>query len=214
MMKKHRPSASQAVKPSGPDTTASKRKDYLTVLAIWGALTGTWGALTGTAVAIRDTYKYFDEKRPQFHVRAQVDGVLMPGATKPVGHITVRVTNVGIATASLSPTLYVLTVNSRSGEKEQAQLTFAKPPSENEGHDVPGAPPTLKTGEDASAVSDTLFLPIAAQPLDYLSVRFELIGGGRYLATIDEPFFVTRDKQTGNIIGWGGGANAKALSLF
>jgi hypothetical protein len=184
-----------------------KWKDRITLfLAIWGAV-------LGTAAAARDTFKYFEDARPTFYARIQVEGVVPTGETKPVGHITVRLANTGVATATLNPTLYILTVDARTGEMAQSQLTFSKPPSPGPTPDIPGSPPTLKTGEEALAVSDTLVLPSATRPMDYLSVKFELLGGRKYVATIAEPFFVTRG-NTGSIIGWGGGTIAHALGYF
>jgi hypothetical protein len=187
---------------------AGKWKDHITLFL------AVWGAVLGTAAAVRDTFKYFEDARPKFYVRVQVEGAVPTGETKPVGHITVRLANTGTATATLNPTLYVLTIDARTGETAQSQLTFSKPPSPGPTPDIPGAPPTLKTGEEASAVSGTLVLPIAAQPLDYSAVKFELLGGRKYVATIAEPFFMTRDKNTGSIIGWGGGTIAEALGYL
>ena len=71
------------------------------------------------------------------------------------------------------------------------------------------------TGEETSAVSGGFVLPIAARPLDYMAVKFELLGGRKYVATIKELFFVTRDKGgSGDIIGWGGETIAEGLGYF
>lgn len=196
---------------SGKDKDAArgKWKDRITLfLAIWGAA-------LGTAAGVRDMIKYVEESRPKFHVRVQVEGVVPPGETKPVGRITVHVANTGSATTTLNPALYVLTIDARTGEAAQTQLTFSKPSSDGKSNDPPGAPPTLKTGEEASAVSGGLVLPIAARPLDYMAIKFELLGGRKYVALIKEPFFVTRDKGgSGDLIGWGGGTIAEGQGYF
>ena len=94
-------------------------------------------------------------------------------------------------------------------------FTFSKPSATEIGNrDAPGHPPGLKIGEEASAVSDVLKLPIASRPLDYMAVKFQLLDGRKYVATITEPFFITKDKKTGDVIGWGGGTLAKSLNWF
>jgi len=48
-----------------------------------------------------------------------------------------------------------------------------------------------------------------------MAVKFELLGGRKYVATIKELFFVTRDKGgSGDIIGWGGETIAEGLGYF
>jgi hypothetical protein len=106
-----------------------------------------------------------------------------------------------------------MTVDARTGEQAQVQLAFSKPAANSTTSDAPGTPPTLKTGEDMSAVSRSLVLPIAARPLDYLAVKFDVLSGRRYVATIGEPFFITSDKDK-NLVGWGGGTIAEALGFF
>jgi hypothetical protein len=170
------------------DAAGGKWKDRITLfLAIWGAV-------LGSIAGVRDMMKYIEESRPKFYVRAQVEGIVPPGEAKPIGHITVQIANTGTATATLDPTLYVLTINSKTGELADTLLTFLNPSSGGKKSDPTGAPPTLKTGEEASAVSDNLVLPIANRPLDYMAVKFKLLGGRKYIATIKYPFFITRDK--------------------
>lgn len=189
MVKKHQPGNQKPLRTSEKDTSGKdkdaaggKWKDRITLfLAIWGAT-------LGTAAGVRDMIKYVEESRPTFYVRVQVEGVVLPGETKPVGRITVHVANTGSATTTLNPTLYALTIDSRTGDTAQTQLTFSKPSSDGKSNDPPGAPPILKTGEEASAVSGGLVLPIAARPLDYMAIKCELLGGRKYVATIKEPF--------------------------
>jgi hypothetical protein len=82
-----------------------------------------------------------------------------------------------------------MSVDGRTGKSEEAQLTFSKPSLvDGRNADAPGHPPTLKTGEEATAVSDMLVLPIAKNPLDYMAIKFQLLDGRKYVATITEPF--------------------------
>lgn len=175
-----------------------------------------WGALVSTAVAIRDTINSFEASIPRFYVRAAVQGSDVEGTDKdPVGKIVVTVANVGSAAAAVDPTLGVMTVNGRTGDKQVAQLEFTQSSTAGSPDSYfPGKPPSLKTGDEATAVLDNVVLPIATHPLDYLAIRFRLVDGRSYVALISEPGFVTRNKLTGHLIGWGGGAMATTPSWF
>jgi len=206
----------QGQAPSTPKTVDSNQgpgkgrwKDRVTfIIAIWGAA-------LATVVFARDSYQFYQERLPKFYVRAQVEGSRPSSSDQPVGHITIRVTNIGTATGTLDSTLYVLTINSRTGDAEQTQLTFSDSTGQSGSEEyVPGRPPTLATGEEASATEDHLVLPVAERPLDYIAVKFRLVGGRRYLATITEPMALTKDRATGTDIGWTGVALAEPEGWF
>ena len=173
-----------------------------------------WGAIISTGVAIRDTINSAEANVPRFYVRAALQGSDVEGTDqKPVGKIVVTIANVGSSSATLDPNLGVMTINGRTTEKEVAELSFTESSTAGSPDSYfPGKPPSLKTGDEATAVLDHAVLPIATHPLDYLAVRFKLIDGRPYVALISEPGFITRNKPTGHLIGWGGGAMATTTS--
>jgi hypothetical protein len=169
-----------------------------------------WGALVSTTVLGLDLIRMVSDSVPEFYVRTQVEaaGETTRSGQKP-GRFRVTVANISKPTASLDPILYLLSIDARSGNMRQAQLQFseAEPNSGGEQY-IPGRPPTLKTGEEASAVIATTDLGSATSPLDYLAVKFTLVSGRQYLATISEPKYLTRKKAGAELIGWSGGAVA------
>jgi len=171
-----------------------------------------WGAVVATGVAVRDSVKAFYESLPQFFVRTEID---LDGTDKMVGHITVRIGNVGTPTAILDPTFYVLTINGRTGQANQVQLSFSAEdaPAESHGEHIPGRPPTLKTGEEVVSVKSSLVLPRAVN-IDPMIVKFSLLGGRQYTAVIDTPYSFNRSKSTNEPVGWSGGSMATNTRWF
>ncbi len=185
----------------------SRRERVTLALAIWGAL-------LGTGVAVKDGVRQYVEARPVFYVRTQVEITGADSKGTPTGRFRIRIANVGAATATLEPVFYLLVVpRTRDGNTRQLRMAFSQ--SDTKGIDyIPGHPPTLKTGEEASAVTETVEIGDAANSLEYLEVSFELVGGRQYLAVVSDPKYWVNDHKTGELLGWSGGSVARSQPWF
>lgn len=173
-----------------------------------------WGAIVATGVAIIDVVKAHREAEPEFYVRVSVDLSVKVGNVpdaKPVNKIEVRITNIGIATATLDPNFIIDGESAATGAERRYGLYIYEPHYEGKREDVPLHPVVLTTGEEAAA---SLYPPDIGGPSDSLVVRFRLIEGRAYSARIPKPTFTTGSAEAGNLSGWASGVIAKPDSRF